>query len=102
MTTPDLEALARNDRYLREFVEALRMCPYAQACRESGKLQRRVLHSREEALPAIRQIETLPPESVEVALLIFPLEPASGDASARAFSAFAADLRDRIFASPGA
>ena len=57
MTTPDLEALARNDRYLREFVEALRMCPYAQACRESGKLQRRVLHSREEALPAIRQIE---------------------------------------------
>jgi hypothetical protein len=101
VTTPDLQALARNDRYLREFVEALRMCPYAQACRESGKLQRRVLHSREEALPAIREIEALPPESVEVALLIFPFEPGEDEASARAFSAFAADLRDRMFAMHG-
>jgi hypothetical protein len=101
VTTPDLEVLERNDRYLHEFVEALGMCPYAKICRESGKLHRRVLRSREEALPAIREIEALPPESVEVALLIFPGEPASGEASARAFSAFCASLRDRMFAAHG-
>jgi hypothetical protein len=98
VTTPDLEALARSDRYLREFVEGLRMCPYAKPCREGGKLHRRVLHTREEALPAIREIEALPPQSLEVALLIFPEEPATGEASARAFSAFCAGLRDRMFA----
>jgi hypothetical protein len=101
VTTPDLEALARTDRYLREFVEALRMCPYAKICRESGKLHRRVLRGREEALPAIREIEALPPETVEVALLIFPEEPATGEASARAFSAFCTGLRDRMFADHG-
>ena len=101
MTTPDVEALARSDRYLREFVEGLRMCPYAKLCRESGKLQRRVVRSREDALPAIAEIEALPPQSVEVALLIFPDEPADGDASARAFTAFCANVRDRIFAEHG-
>lgn len=98
MTTPDEEALARNDRYLREFVEALRMCPYARVCRETGKLQRRVLWTREEALPAIAALEALAPDSLEVALLIFPLEPATGEPSARDFVAFCASVRDRMFA----
>ncbi len=103
MTTTDRQALARNDRYLREFVEALRMCPYAKACRESGKLHRRVLRSREAALPALGEIEALPEEAMEVALLIFPDEPADGAGSARAFEAFAAGLRDSIAqAHPGA
>src|SRR5439155_11873357 len=83
VTTAELEARARNDRYLDEFVEAFRLCPYARPCRESGKLHRRVLRSRDEALPAIREIEALPEQDVEVALLIFPSEPASGEPSAR-------------------
>jgi hypothetical protein len=86
-------ALLRNDRYLREFVEALRLCPYAKRCREEGKLHRRVLGSRAEALPAIAAIEALLVDSVEVALLIFPGEPAEGEAAARAFEAFCAELR---------
>jgi hypothetical protein len=90
------EALLRNDRYLREFVEALRLCPYARRCREEGKLHRRVLRSRAEALPAIAAIEALPAESVEVALLIFPDEPADGEAAARAFGSFCAELRPHL------
>jgi hypothetical protein len=38
---------------------------------------------------------------VEVALLIFPAEPASGESSAREFVAFCADVRDRMFAAHG-
>ena len=102
MTTPDEAVLARNDRYLREFVDARQLCPYAKLCRESGKLLRQVIRRREDALPAIREIEALPADSVEVALLIFPEERADGEASARAFEAFCAGLRDRMFAAhPG-
>ena len=99
MTTTEEEALSRNDRYVREFVEALHMCPYARACRESGKLHRRVLRSRAAALPAIREIESLPEDSIEVALLIFPDEAADGPDSARAFEAFCATLRESMAAS---
>ena len=102
MTTPDERVLARNDRYLREFVEALHLCPYAKRCREEGKLQRRVIRRREDALAAIREIEAMPADAVEVALLIFPEEPADGEESARAFEAFCAELREQMFAShPG-
>jgi len=86
-------ALLRNDRYLREFVEALGLCPYAKRCREEGKLHRRVLRSRAEALPAIAEVEALPEQSVEVALFIFPDEPV---ADARAFESFCADLRPQL------
>ena len=98
MTTTDAEVLARNDRYVREFVEALHLCPYARHCRESGKLHRRVIRRREDALEAIRQVESLPADDVEVALLIFPEEPADGEDSARAFEAFCAGLREQMFA----
>jgi hypothetical protein len=88
--------LLRNDRYLREFVEALSLCPYAKRCREEGKLHRRVLRGRAEALPAIAALEALPAESVEVALLIFPDEPAQSQADARAFESFCAELRPQL------
>jgi len=102
VTTLDERVLARNDRYLREFVEALHLCPYAKRCREEGKLQRRVIRRREDALAAIREIEAMPADAVEVALLIFPEEPADGEESARAFEAFGAELREQMFAShPG-
>jgi hypothetical protein len=73
----DLErpALARNDRYLREFVEALELCPFAKRCREEGRLVRRVIlddYVLPAALRAISEIEALPEKQCEVALLIMP------------------------------
>lgn len=100
MTTASVDrttaALARNDRYVREFVEALNLCPYARRCRETGKLHRRVLGSRAEALPAIAELEALPPESVEVALLIFPEAEVGSLEAARAFEAFCAEVREAM------
>jgi len=68
-------ALARNDRYLREFVEALDLCPFARRCRESGRLARRVLRGGgpgEATASAVRELEATPEDQVEVALLIYP------------------------------
>jgi len=68
-------ALARNDRYLREFVEALELCPFARKCRESGRLARRVLRGgrpAEATAAAVRDLEATAEEQVEVALLIYP------------------------------
>jgi hypothetical protein len=69
------DALARNDRYLREFVEALELCPFARKCRESGRLDRRVLGGNrptEATLAAVTELEQTSEEQVEVALLIYP------------------------------
>src|SRR5205085_11669615 len=95
MTTPQA-ALERNDRYIREFVEALHLCPYAKHCRESGKLLRRVLLDPRQTPSALREIEALPDDSVEVALLIFPHARADGLESAREFESFCADLRPSL------
>ena len=92
MTTP----LERNDRYIREFVEALHICPYAKTCRQSGKLARRVVERAEDVLAEARAIEAMPDDSVEVALLIFPNARADGVESARAFESFCADLRPSL------
>ena len=103
MTTTTDAALARNDRYLREFVEALHLCPYAQRCRETGRLYRRVVEEPglEAALAAARLLEALPEEAVEVALLIFPQARADGVESAREFEAFCAQVRERMSAGHG-
>ena len=102
MTTP-AEALERNDRYIRDFVEALHLCPYAKRCRETGKLHRRVVLSQDVqgALAEVRAIEALPEDSVEVALLIFPNSPATGLGSAREFDEFASGLRNRMLDANG-
>lgn len=67
-------ALARNDRYLREFIESLGICPYARVCRETGRLHREVVLDREldaaGVAARVRALEAL--SHVEVALLIFP------------------------------
>jgi len=71
----EAEALARNDRYLREFVEALELCPFARRCRESGRLARRVLRGGrpgEATAVVVRELEAAAEEQVEVALLIYP------------------------------
>jgi hypothetical protein len=112
MTTPAEAALARNDAWLRDFVEALGLCPYARPCRAAGKLHRRVLLDRggprgsaafeqaaQAAARAAFQIEALPAESVEVALLIFPnLDPALADGpeGADAFAQLCSALRDEL------
>ena len=69
-------ALARNDRYLREFVEALNICPFTQRTRDEGRLERRVLLGREldtaVTLQEIDRLRSSEQDVIEVALLIFP------------------------------
>jgi hypothetical protein len=98
-------ALARSDRYLREFVEALRMCPFARRCREEGRLERRVLfpegdglavsHTGAAVRTVLAELQTVPPQ-MEVALFIFPLAPKGSLESAHAFEAFGAGVRDAM------
>ena len=68
------EALARNDRYLREFIEALHICPYARTCREDGRLHRQVVLDRVPDAPhvagLIRDLDER--TDIEVGLLLFP------------------------------
>lgn len=70
------DALARNDRYLLEFIEALNLCPFAKTCRETGKLYRKVyaLETPDVAavVAAVQEVEAQPEDSVDVALLLFP------------------------------
>ena len=69
-------ALARNDRYLREFVEALAICPFARTCRETGRLYREVLELEAPDVGAvaarIRHLEAHGDPELEVGLLILP------------------------------
>lgn len=94
-------ALLRSDRYLREFVEALRMCPFAKACREEGRLERRVLIADGAPLDdlAVRtvlaEIETVP-AGIDVALFIFPLAPTGSISAVREFQAFGRAVRERL------
>ncbi|OGA00020.1 MAG: hypothetical protein A3H35_14890 [Betaproteobacteria bacterium RIFCSPLOWO2_02_FULL_62_17] len=105
-------ALARNDRYQREFVEAFSLCPYSRRCRETGKLQRTVLLDQgggpgtqdfdaaaEAIVAAIARLEKLPPDSIEVGLLVLPaLDPAlaSGLEGARNFEQLVRVARERM------
>lgn len=105
-------ALARNDRYLREFVEAFNLCPFARRCRESGKLQRAVSlvegglpasAAGEAALAAlereIARFEAMPAAEVEVALILFPALTAAltlGQSGAQLFEQFVAEARKRM------
>jgi hypothetical protein len=91
-----MAALARNDRYLREFVEALHLCPFARRCREDGKLHRRVLLAGDDPVAALREVEALPEDSVEVALLLFPQAPMGSPDAARAFEELAAGMREQL------
>ena len=92
MESIEAAALARNDRYLREFVEALELCPFARRCRETGRLARRVLRGEQPAeatAAVVRELEATREDEVEVALLIFP-EITSG---VKAFDRFRDEVR---------
>src|SRR5258706_1643192 len=71
-------ALARHERYVRDFVEGFNFCPYARRSRETGTLQRVVLLEREfqaaanAIAHAIESLEQLPAESMEVGFIILP------------------------------
>jgi hypothetical protein len=86
-------AFSRNDRYLREFIEALHICPYARSCREAGQLHRQVLLDRELDAPGVTaRIRALDGRAdIEIGLLIFPrlrVDP-------RAFERFIGEIRTR-------
>jgi len=87
------DALARNDRYLLEFIEALNLCPFAKGCREGGTLHREVFAldapSVPEVVARVQVLEARPPDQVEVALFLFP-RLAIG---ARDFERFVAEVR---------
>jgi len=105
-------ALARNDRYVREFVEAFNLCPYAKRTRETGRLQRVVLLDRGdtpgtpgfdaavEAMDrAFHAFEQMPGESIDVGLLILPALAstlAQGIEGAHAFETLVAAARKRM------
>ena len=93
-------ALERNDRYVREFVEVFNLCPYAKRTRDSGRLHRVVL--LEESVAAcealvreIGKLEAMAPETVDVALMIFPALPTGKDACV-AFEKLVATARERM------
>ena len=92
MESIESAALARNDRYLRKFVEALDLCPFARKCRETGRLHRQVFRGdrpTDATLAAIRELEQSTEDQVEVALLIYP----EFTAGVRAFEEFRDEVR---------
>ena len=95
MESIESAALARNDRYLREFVEALELCPFARKCRETGRLDRRVFRggrTTEATLEAISELERTTEDQVEVALLLYP----EFTAGLRAFEEFRDEVRSSL------
>jgi hypothetical protein len=72
-------ALARNDRFLVEIVEALSICPFARATRLSGQLAREVVFDDDAATLATR-VRAHDTSDAQIVLLIAP--DFSGDARA--------------------
>lgn len=110
-------ALRRNDRYVRDFIEAFNLCPYAKRTRETGRLQRQVLldeggaagtpafaAAAESLDDAFKRFEHLPEDEVDVGLVIFAgLTPsvAQGTDGAHAFETLLAAARTRMQARHG-
>lgn len=69
-----MAALRRNDRYLREFIEALSICPYARMCREQERLYRAVFLQSQPTPQSVAEhvlsLESL--SQFEIGLLLFP------------------------------
>lgn len=66
------EVLRINLRYVVEFIERFNVCPFAQKCRTSGALHRRVFETDEleGPLAALAEMETI--AGLEIGMLIFP------------------------------
>ncbi|RME70127.1 MAG: DUF1415 family protein [Planctomycetota bacterium] len=65
-----------NDRYVHEIVERFKICPFARAGREKGRIVRGVFAQRDAALePALawlEQLEATAPEAVEMGIAVYP------------------------------
>ncbi|MEZ4383653.1 MAG: DUF1415 family protein [Nannocystaceae bacterium] len=94
--------LAVHDRYLREVVEALNLCPFARRCREQGRIRRPLFDLRR--LPAgepsadacareVLEVSRAHPE-VEVLLLTFVVPEGHPWAAPQGFELHVRELRD--------
>ncbi len=85
------EVLARYDRYVREFLEVLNVCPFARRAREGGTLRRAVLRGEapavETCVAALMEVTSGPAEAVDVAVLILPDFPGTASEFSRYVSA---------------
>ncbi len=91
-------ALRRNDRYLREFIEQLSICPYAKQCREQGRLYRGVILQAQPAAAAVAEfLLALDPErAYEIGLLLFPNFAGPGlVGESQPFERFVSDVRNQ-------
>jgi len=91
-------ALRRNDRYLREFIEELSICPYARLCREQGRLYRAVLLQSQPMARAVAELVlALEPQSqFEIGLLLFPSFAGPGlVGEPQAFERFVSETRNQ-------
>ena len=94
-------ALARHERYVREFVEGFNFCPYARRSRETGTLQRVVLLERDfqaaanAIAHAIERLERLPAESMEVGFIILPMLAPELSQNAQKFEMLVRAARER-------
>jgi hypothetical protein len=105
---PPDEALiqAIHDRYQREIVEGLGLCPFARRSREQGRVHRPVFVATAAADPDPREVAEVLAQlvgadaSVEIVLLTFPIPPGHAWSRPSAFEQFLARLRDAWKAVP--
>jgi hypothetical protein len=101
--------LAVHDRYLREVVEALNLCPFARRCREQGRIQRPLFDLRR--LPAgepsaaacaqeVLEVSRAHPD-VEVILLTFVIPAGHEWGTPQGFELHVRELRDAYQALEG-
>lgn len=91
-------AIRRNDRYLREFIEELSICPYARMCREQDRLYRAVfLQSHPTPHSVAEHVQSIEPlTQFEIGLLIFPNFAGPGlVGEAHPFERFVAETRNQ-------
>lgn len=91
---------AIHDRYQREIVEGMGLCPFARRSRELGRVHRPVFVATHDADPDPREVaQTLAKlvredRSVEIVLLTFPIPPGHAWSRPAAFEQFLARLRE--------
>jgi hypothetical protein len=97
---------AIHDRYQREIVEDLNMCPFARRSRELGRVHRPVFVSTREHEPSPSEVARALAELVaaradaEIVLLTFPIPPGHRWNRAQEFERYLAELRVAWAAQP--
>jgi hypothetical protein len=103
---PEAAIQAIHDRYQREIVEGLGLCPFARRSRELGRVHRPVFVATAAADPDPREVaEALArlvdrDRSAEIVLLTFPIPPGHPWSRPSAFEQFLARLREAWTAVP--